>query len=183
MAGPILAPSPAPAHAVEVDEKIEEVYLTLEQALKIVFPRSEEVVPQTIALTPEHRRRIEAKTGRPFAAAQVTVYVGKTKGQIDGYAMIVEEIGMYKPITSMVGVTPDGRVGEVAVMVYRESRGGDVRRKRFLNQYRGKRLSDPIRINQDIINVTGATLSVRSMNTQVRKALAVIQALYLQGNP
>ncbi|PIQ82443.1 MAG: FMN-binding protein, partial [Candidatus Omnitrophica bacterium CG11_big_fil_rev_8_21_14_0_20_64_10] len=62
----------------------------------------------------------------------------------------------------------------------RESRGGEIRRKRFLSQYRGKGISSPVRINQDIINVTGATLSVRSMNAQVRKALAVVQELFLQ---
>lgn len=154
---------PPQAEAEPVDEGIEEVYLTLEQALKVVLPHSKEVTL--------------------YAGTNLPVYIGKTGGQVDGYAVVTEEIGMYKPITSMVGVTPDGRVGEVAVMVYRESRGGDVRRKRFLSQYRGKKMSDPIRINKDIINVTGATLSVRSMNAQVREALATVQELFLKEKP
>jgi len=180
LSGPLLAlPSPQ-AEAAEVDEQIEEVYLTLEQALKIVFPHSWEVTLEQITLTPEQRRRIETESGRPVSEPTVTVYIGQTQGRTDGYAVVTKEIGMYKPITSIVGITPEGRIGEVAVMVYRESRGGDVRRKRFLSQYRGKRLTDPIRINKDIINVTGATLSVRSMNAQVRKALAIIHEVFFQ---
>lgn len=171
----------AQAEQPAVDEGIEERYLTLEQALRITLPDAETVTPEERTLTAAQRERIERESGRPVLQPTVTVHVGRRGGQVNGYALVMEETGMYKPITSVVGVTPEGRVQEVAVMVYRESRGGDVRRKRFLSQYRGKRLADPIRINKDIINVTGATLSVRSMNAQVRKALAVVSELFLQG--
>jgi len=180
VSGPLLTFPSSQVEAIQADEQIEEVYLTLEEALETVFPESKQVIPEKTDLTSEQRQQIEAESGRPMIESQVTVYVGKTDGRIDGYALVTEEIGMYKPITSMVGITPDGRIRDVAVMIYRESRGGDVRRKRFLSQYRGRRLTDPIRLNKDIINVTGATLSVRSMNAQVRKALAIIQELYLQ---
>lgn len=187
LAGLVLSPcavcaGTAPSAALEatpIDEKIEEVYLTLEQALRIVFPDSEEIVPRSITLTPEQQAQVDAYSGRPISAPNLTVYVGTRGGKIDGYALVTEEIGMYKPITSLVGIDAEGRVREVAVLVYRESRGGDVQRKRFLGQYRGKRLGDPVRIHKDIINVTGATLSVRSMNAQVRRALAVVHLLFL----
>ncbi len=180
VSGPLLSGHAPESEAAEIDERIEEVYLTLEEALRVVLPESNEVVPEVVQMTPVQQQRIEAESGRPMAESPVTVYVGKTDGRIDGYALVTEEIGMYKPITSMVGVTPDGRVKEVAVMVYRESRGGEIRRKRFLSQYRGSRRTDPIRLNKDIINVTGATLSVRSMNAQVRKALAIVHEWYLR---
>lgn len=174
-------PHPPPkAQAAELDETQEEVFLALEEGLRIVLPDSEEIVSEERTLTQEERRRIENYSGRPVLEPVVTIYIGKKEGKIVGYAFVTEEIGMYKPITSIVGVTPEGRIREVAVMVYRESRGGDVRRRRFLNQYRGKRLSDPLEINRDIINVTGATLSVRSVNSQVKKALAVANELFLQ---
>jgi hypothetical protein len=58
--------------------------------------------------------------------------------------MIVEEIGKHQPITFMVGVQPDGKVADVAVMVYRESYGGQVRYARFLAQFTGKTLRHPM---------------------------------------
>lgn len=180
ISGPVLEWPALEAQAQWIDEKIEEVYLTLEEALRIALPDSEEILTQTISFTPEQRKQVEAASGRPALEPYWTIYVGKSGGRVDGYAVVTEELGMYKPITSIVGITSEGRVREVAVMVYRESRGGDVRRKRFLNQYRGKRLEDPIRIHRDIINVTGATLSVRSMNAQVRKALAIVEEAFLR---
>ena len=91
---------------------------------------------------------------------------------------MTEEVGKYRPITFMVGVTPQLTVRDVAVMVYRESRGGDVKRKRFLSQYRGKSTRDPIDVGRDIINISGATISVRSVNAGVKRVLAELAALY-----
>ncbi len=91
---------------------------------------------------------------------------------------MTEEVGKYRPITFMVGVTPDFVVRDVAVLIYRESRGGDVKRRRFLDQYRGKSLRDPIDVHRDIINISGATISVRSLNAGVKRVLAELALLY-----
>jgi hypothetical protein len=45
-------------------------------------------------------------------------------------------------------------------------------------QYDGKSIGNPIRINRDIIGITGATLSVRAMNAGVKKALAIVETAY-----
>lgn len=68
------------------------------------------------------------------------------------------------------------------MLIYRESRGKDIIRKRFLNQYKGKTLKSPVRINKDIINVSGATISVRGVNRGVRKMRAVIGEFFLKSN-
>jgi FAD:protein FMN transferase len=77
-----------------------------------------------------------------------------------------------------VGVSPRGKVLEVAVMEYRESRGSEVKERRFLSQFRGKTSSDPIRVNQDIVNYTGATLSSYAIARGVRRALALTHLFY-----
>jgi hypothetical protein len=65
----------------------------------------------------------------------------------------------------------------VEILVYRESRGGEVRHTRFLRQYRGKTDDDPVRTNRDILNVAGATLSVTALNHGVKRVLAVLSLL------
>ena len=75
----------------------------------------------------------------------------------------------------------DGEITNIAVLVYRESRGGEIAKKRFLYQFLGKSLKNPIRINKDIINITGATMSVQCMCAGVRKVIAVINEYYLSG--
>jgi Na+-translocating ferredoxin:NAD+ oxidoreductase RnfG subunit len=154
-----------------------QTYLTLEQAPRAVFPEADSFEPRKIVSTPELRAEALKLIGRrpsiwePFYYA----YIAKRGSQRIGYAIVCEEIGRDRPITFIVAVTPDGAVKDVAIMIYRESRGGEVRYPGFTGQFKGKRLSDPIQAQRDIRNITGATLSVRAMATGVRKALAILQ--------
>jgi FAD:protein FMN transferase len=79
----------------------------------------------------------------------------------------------------LIGVDTAHRVAGVQILVYREPRGGEVSREYFLRQYRGKSVGDPIRMNRDIINISGATISVQSVNTAVKKTLALVSRYYV----
>ena len=79
----------------------------------------------------------------------------------------------------MVSATADFKVRDVAVMVYRETRGGEITQKRFLAQYKGKGIwRDRIQLNRDIVGTSGATLSVQGANRAVHKALSVLELVY-----
>jgi thiamine biosynthesis lipoprotein len=53
-----------------------------------------------------------------------------------------------------------------------------VKEKRFLNQFRGKTLRNSIRVDEDIINYTGATLSSKAVARGVKRALFLFDAFY-----
>lgn len=159
-----------------------QVFLTVEEAPKAVFPEADSFERREIQSTPELRKKAQQLIGRiqpsiwePF----YITFIAKQKDETIGYAIICEEIGKYRPITFIVGVTPDGRVKDVAIMMYRESHGSEVRYRGFLRQFRNKSLKDPIRQYKDIKNISGATLSVRALSVGVRKALAIIRIVYL----
>ena len=158
-----------------------QTYLTEEQALALVFPECDEIVTDEFVMTPEEKSSLEKLLSRRMYEDGFRVYIGKKDGAIQGYAIITEEIGKFHPFTFVVGVGTDGKISNVAVLVYRESRGGEIARKRFLYQFMGKSFKNPIRINKDIINITGATMSVQYMCAGVRKVLAVINEYYLSG--
>src|SRR5262249_11514236 len=75
-------------------------------------------------------------------------------------------------------ISPEGKVTEVVIMEFRENRGWEVREKRFLNQFRGKSVRNAIRVDEDIINYTGATLSSKAVARGVKKALLLLGAFY-----
>lgn len=158
-----------------------QTYLTEEQALDLVFPECDEIVADEFVMTGEEKNSLEKMLSRRLYEDGFRVYLGKKEGTIRGYAIITEEIGKFHPFSFIVAVNPDGKIYTVAVLVYRESRGGEVARKRFIYQFIGKSLKNPIRINKDIINVTGATMSVQYMCAGVRKVLTVINEYYLSG--
>lgn len=168
------------AHGDEpIPEMPETVYMTVEQGLSETFPKAARFDIESRVLAADARAAIEKRLGGRVAEDTVTVHrAWAADGSLLGYGVVSEEIGKYRPITFLVGTTPRLDVERVHVLVYRESHGADVRRARFLNQYRGKDLDDPIRANRDIINISGATLSVRSLNFGVKKVLGILAALY-----
>ena len=159
-----------------------EVYLSLEEAPRVVFPEADSIERKDVPATDELRERMQGLIGREKPSIWEPFYITYTAhrgGDLLGYAVICEEIGKHRPITFIVAASPDGRVRDVAVMIYRESRGREVKYPGFTKQFRGKNLADPIAHRRDIRNITGATLSARSLSRGVRKALALLQVTYL----
>jgi thiamine biosynthesis lipoprotein len=168
---------------LNANEACAQTFLTLDQAPKAVFPDADSFEQRKITSTPELRAEALKLAGRkpsiwePFYYA----YIARRGGEAIGYAIVCEEIGRDRPITFIVAANLDGSVKDVAVMTYRETRGGEVRYPAFTRQFKGKSLSNRIQGQGDIRNITGATLSVRAMATGVRKALAVIQLTVMKG--
>ena len=85
-------------------------------------------------------------------------------------AWVLEEIGKEMPIT--VGIAVDNNTVErVRVLVYRESRGWEVKSPAFTAQFSGARLSAEQKLDRHIDGISGATLSVRALGRLARLAL------------
>ncbi|HHT9119989.1 MAG TPA: FAD:protein FMN transferase [Candidatus Hypogeohydataceae bacterium YC41] len=158
-----------------------QVFLTEEEALKRVFPEAEEILTDRLLLSAEDRKTLEDRLGRKLFEEGFLVYIGRKGGEVLGYAVITQEVGKFHPFDFIVAVRPDGKIKNIVVLVYRESRGGEVARKRFTHQFIGKSLKNPLSIDKDIINITGATMSVVCMCEGVRKVLALVDNFYLSG--
>ena len=158
----------------------EDIYLTADEAARLMFPDSERIRQETLTLTSEQKALVQERIGWHFPETSFEVYIGETNGTRDGFAVLQNTIGKHKPMTYMVGMDSAGEATSVEVLIYRESRGSEVRTKRFNYQYEGKTIYDPIRINRDIINISGATMSVRSMSAGVKRALVLVDEAYLK---
>jgi len=159
-----------------------QVFLTEEQALLKVLLDCDEIVYDEIILTDESKTVLQNRLRRKIYENSFITYIGIKSGKVAGYAIITEEVGKFHPYTFIVSVSPKGKIMDIAILVYRESRGAEITHKRFLHQFKGKSIKSPLRINRDIINITGATMSVVTMCTGTKKVLAVIDQFYLSGN-
>ena len=97
-------------------------------------------------------------------------------------AWILEEIGKERPITVGV-VINEGRIEQMRVLIYRESRGDDVRQPFFLDQFKGALLRNDRELDRPIDGVSGATLSVRALTKLARLALFLDQHRDDHGSP
>src|SRR5256885_9528087 len=66
----------------------------------------------------------------------------------------------------------DGSVKQIEIMDYRESYGHEVRNADWRAQFVHKNASAPLKLDQDIRNISGATLSSRHIADGVRRILA-----------
>src|SRR5215470_11718290 len=155
-----------------------EVYLTESQALGVVLGEKAFVRREQKILEADLRRKLQQSSNLRFPESTFSFFIATQDGKPTKYAVVMNEIGKTEPITFMVGMSPEGKVTEVVIMEFRENRGWEVKEKRFLNQFRGKTVRNAIRVDEDIINYTGATLSSKAVARGVKRSLLLLDAFY-----
>lgn len=122
-------------------------------------------VPKVLWLTRDLQSQAAAILGHPPAQLRQRYWSGAGKS-----VWILEETGKEEPITAGF-VVVNGRIDHVRVLVYRESRGQEVRQALFLKQFKDAKLAQGNRLDRDIDGIVGATLSVGAMERMARLAL------------
>ncbi|MGH8040866.1 MAG: FMN-binding protein [Rudaea sp.] len=80
-------------------------------------------------------------------------------------------IGKSELITYALALDASGKVTSLEVLDYRESHGGEVRLAGWRKQFVGKTVTDPVTLDNDIRNISGATLSCRHLTEGVHRLL------------
>ncbi len=92
-----------------------------------------------------------------------------------GWFVVDEVLGKHEFITFAVALNASGTVKSIEILEYRESYGGEVREAKWRAQFIGKTAQAPLRLDQDIRNISGATLSSRHVTEGVRRVLALYE--------
>ena len=92
----------------------------------------------------------------------------------DKTVWILERIGKELPITAAF-VISNNKVEQFRVLIFRESRGWEIRNDFFTRQFDGAHLKPNNKLSHRIDNITGATLSVNAMKKLSRMALYLHQ--------
>jgi len=121
--------------------------------------------PKVLWLTEDLQAQAAAILGHPPAQLRQRYWSDARKS-----VWILEEIGKEEFITAGF-VVVDGRIDHVRVLVYRESRGQEVRFPSFLKQFKEAKLAPGDRLDREIDGIAGATLSVAAMERMARLSL------------
>lgn len=122
---------------------------------------------QALWLDDDVRGRLEAVLGHAPKMLRLRYWAA------DGRTVwILDEVGKEQPITTGV-VVNEGRIEELRVLVFRESRGWQIRYPFFTDQFKRVRLTEERELSADIDGITGATLSVRAMSRVAKAALTL----------
>jgi hypothetical protein len=121
--------------------------------------------PKVLWLTKDLQAQAAAILGHPPAHLRQRYWSDAARS-----VWILEEIGKEELITAGF-VVVDGHIDHIRVLVYRESRGQEVRHSSFLKQFKDAKLAKGDRLDRDIDGIVGATLSVGAMERMARLAL------------
>ncbi|NHZ63054.1 FMN-binding protein [Massilia genomosp. 1] len=160
----------SPAHATD--------YLTVAAAQSLLFPSATSFPERTLKLSGEQRDRIKELAGVRQRTDEQKIWRAEREGAFLGWFMVDEVVGKHEFITYATALAPDGRVLGIEVLSYRETHGGQIRDMGWRKHFVGKTLADPFKLDQDVPNISGATLSSRNVLDGVKR-LMVMHKLYL----
>lgn len=148
-------------------------YLSIAEAQKIAFPAATSFETAHVVFSPEQIRLIEAQSGQKVQTRAEQMWKAIQGDKILGYFIVDYVTGKHLQIDYCIALTPDGTVMQVEILEYRESYGGEIRNPEWLKQFEGKTKDSPLVLNDDIINIGGATLSSRHVTEGVKRVLTM----------
>ena len=147
------------------------IYVSVEQAQKLLFPGVALTQTPFIVSDAVQEQMTKASSVRhPFRGERIW-------RAADGSWFIVDEvIGKHEMITYAVAIRADGTVKGIEIMEYVESYGYEVADASWRKQFVGKRAGDPLKLGNDVQNISGATLSCKHLTDGVKRLLVFHQA-------
>ena len=152
-------------------------YLNEAQAQKVLFPSATEFSKKSITLTEAQISKIKDLAGVRQRTNQPLIWQVSQKQKPLGFFFVDEVIGKHEYITYATAVSSDGHVIGVEIMSYRETHGGEIKQESWRNNFKGKTLKDQFKLDKDVPNITGATLSCRNVLDGVKRILVLQQVL------
>ena len=167
---------PAAIYAV-APQCIAAKYMSVDQARALIFPVADEYVMKPVQLTPEQMREIDNASGVAGRTSQQQVWQALSKGKLIGWFFVDQVIGKHELITYALGINADGSVRQIEIIEYLENYGSQVRYPNWREQFVGKTADSLLRVDSDITNISGATLSARHLTDGIKRLLFLHQSV------
>lgn len=158
-----LAPSAQLAYSAE--------YVGVEAAQRAAFPNATAFEPFIVGA--DVKAAIARDAGRFVVSPQIWRVRGNDRAL--GWFIIDEVIGKLELITYAVALDTAGTVKSIDVLAYRESHGDAIKLAAWRAQFTGKRATDAVKLDDDIRNISGATLSCRHVTEGVHRLLQIYE--------
>lgn len=152
-------------------------YLSEAQAKKVLFPSADSFSKVDVTLNDDQLDKIKKLSGVRQRNNKPLVWKAEVKKKTVGYFYIDEVIGKHEYITYALAVTPEGETLGVEIMSYRETHGGEIKELSWRKKLTGKKITDPFKLDVDVPNISGATLSCRNVLDGVKRLLVLQQII------
>jgi Na+-translocating ferredoxin:NAD+ oxidoreductase RnfG subunit len=156
-------------------------YLTVEQAQKLCFTNATQFVAADVTLTRAQMKAIENDSGVRVRLSKQKVWRAVRQDQFLGWFIQDEVLGKHEYIQWGLALNRDGSVRQIEILDYRETYGYQIRDAKWRAQFYGKSHGARLKLDDDIKNISGATLSSRHITDGVKRLLSFYE-LVLKGH-
>ena len=150
-------------------------YLSVPEAQAVLFP-GQTMSAQNAVISSAQAKQIEKSAGTKVRELSPKIW----RSSDGGWFYLDQVIGKHEFITYAVALSKDGAVLGVEILDYRETYGGEIHNPKWRAQFTDKRNGAPLKLEVDIVNLSGATLSCRNITTGVKRLLATHELLFGQ---
>ena len=147
-------------------------YHTIASAQQACFPEGAKFTAADLKLTREQMKAVEKAGGGRGRHDTQRLWKAMQNDEFVGWFFVDEVIGKHELITYALALNRNGSVKSIEVMDYRENYGGEIRQADWRVQFVGKKHGDKLKLEDDIKNITGATLSCRHITEGVKRLLS-----------
>lgn len=107
----------------------------------------------------------------------------RTQETLQGYAFIGTAPSKTDSFEYLVLLNKDLIIVKAKVLIYREDYGGEIGSKRWLSQFISKDRFSILGYGKEIIPISGATISVKSMTSSINHLLQSLQGFEIETTP
>ncbi|WP_018410505.1 FMN-binding protein [Methyloversatilis thermotolerans] len=152
------------------------IYVSVEDTQQRLFP-GERLILNPVALTEAQRERMRelSSVREPFRGERVW------KSEKGGWFIVDEVVGKHEMVKYALAINADGTIRGIEIMEYVESYGYEVGEASWRAQFVGRTAQDTLKLNKDIKNIAGATLSCKHLTDGVKR-LMVMYDMVLKGS-
>lgn len=141
-----------------------ETFHTVEQARKLLWD------DMAMELVPINLTKVQMKSIKKASKTRVRSDKLKAwKTESGGWFIVDQVVGKHEMIDIAVALTKEGKVKDIKVLTYRETYGDAVKNSKWLKQFWGKDSSEVLKLDKQIKNISGATLSSRHITDGINR--------------
>jgi len=139
-------------------------YLSIEQARQLLWADTP-MQAVALTLTKEQVKSIRSSSGIRVRNPQMKLW----KTDSNGWFIVDQIIGKHENIDMAFALDREGKVMGLEILTYRETYGFQVNHPKWRAQFHGRDHSEHLKLDHQIKNISGATLSCRHITDGINR--------------
>lgn len=148
----------------------------LQSAFRLAFGESTRY--QTFVVDCDTACRATITVGTP--RANRTLLFARAGTRTVGWGVVDNVMGKEQPITYLLIVDRNLQVRGLEILAYRETRGAEIQRQAWRQQFVGKTGQSDLKVGKDIDAISGATISTNAVSEGAKRLLQWLHVLQQQ---